>query len=136
MNYLVDANVLSEATKPSPDGRVISWLKSHEKELVTNPIIVGEIRFGILLLPPSTRRTRLEIWFKEGVAKLGCLDWTSETGLKWAELLASLRATGKAMSVKDSLIAATALQHNMRIVTRNESDFAFSGAHVINPFST
>ena len=52
MRYLVDANVLSEATKPNPDPRVVDWLTRAERELVVDPIILGELRFGILLLPP------------------------------------------------------------------------------------
>ena len=51
MNYLADANVLSEATKPIPDAHVMDWLRRNEREVVVDPIIVGEIRFGILLLP-------------------------------------------------------------------------------------
>ena len=53
-----------------------------------DPIILGEIRFGIYLLPAGKRRRRLEQWFSEGVAKLTCLPWTVETGLRWAKLLA------------------------------------------------
>jgi hypothetical protein len=69
------------------------------------------IRFGILLLPRGRRRQRLERWFEAGVRRLHCLSWEPETGLRWAELLAKLRATGRAMPVKDSLVAATALTH-------------------------
>ena len=51
MRYLVDANVLSEPTKPAPDRRVIEWLRQNEREIAVDPIILGEVRFGILLLP-------------------------------------------------------------------------------------
>ena len=50
MSYLVDANVLSEATKPNPDGKVVEWLRDNEREIVIDPIILGEIQFGILVL--------------------------------------------------------------------------------------
>lgn len=50
MPYLVDANVLSEPTKPQPDLRVIEWLLAHERDIVVDPIILGELRFGILPL--------------------------------------------------------------------------------------
>lgn len=60
MRYLVDANVLSEATKPRPDPRVVDWLARSERELAVDPIILGELRFGILLLPRGQRRVRLE----------------------------------------------------------------------------
>jgi predicted nucleic acid-binding protein len=134
VTYLVDANVLSEATKAMPAAAVVDWLKDHESELAVDPIILGEIRFGIHLLPAGKRRRRLERWFKQGVAKLSCLTWTAETGLRWAKLLADLRAAGKAMAIKDSLIAATALVHGLMVVTRNTRDFRASGVRVLDPF--
>ncbi len=60
MRYLVDANVLCEPTRPNPDPRVIDWLRRNEREIAVDPIILGEIRFGILLLQKGRRRTRLE----------------------------------------------------------------------------
>jgi predicted nucleic acid-binding protein len=107
--YLVDANVFSEATRPDPDQRVLEWLQGNERELAVDPIIVGELRFGILLLERGRRRARLERWFEEGVRRLHCILWEASTGLRWAELLATLRRSGRAMPIKDSLIAATAL---------------------------
>jgi toxin FitB len=77
----------------------------------------------------------LECWFNEGVAHLHCLPWDAETGLKWAELLARLRKVGKAMRIKDSLIAATAMVHGLAVATRNGADFANAGVPVINPFA-
>jgi predicted nucleic acid-binding protein len=134
VTYLVDANVLSEATKATPDAKVVAWLKRNESELVVDPIILGEIRFGIYLLPAGKRRRRLEQWFKKGVAKLTCLPWTAEIGLRWAELLADLCRAGRAIPVKDSLIAASALAHDSVVVTRNIRDFRNAGAKVFDPF--
>jgi predicted nucleic acid-binding protein len=59
MKYLVDANVLSEATKPQPNARVLAWLERHETQLAVNPIILGELQYGILLLPSGRKRERL-----------------------------------------------------------------------------
>ncbi len=134
MKYLVDANVLSEPTKPTPDPRVIEWLRLHERDITVDPIILGEMRFGILILPKGKKRTALERWFDGGVRRLHCLLWDSETGLKWAELLARLRAAGKAMPIKDSLIAATAIVHGLAVVTRNRADFVKAGVSVADPF--
>lgn len=134
MTYLVDANVLSEPTRPAPDAAVVRWLRRHERSLAVDPVILGEIRFGILLLPRGRRRQRLERWFDSGIRRLHCLPWEAETGLRWAALLATLRATGRAMPVKDSLIAATALAHGMTVATRNVADFAKAGCAVVNPF--
>jgi predicted nucleic acid-binding protein len=131
--YLVDANVLSEATKPTPDQRVVDWLDRHEPEVAVDPVILGEIRFGILLLARGRRRGRLERWFEEGVQRLQCIPWEAATGLRWAQLLARLRADGRAMPIKDSFIAATALAHNLAVVTLNRRDFDSTGVTLIDP---
>jgi predicted nucleic acid-binding protein len=133
--FLVDANVLSEATKPAPDERVVEWLGRNESELAVDPIILGEIRFGILLLRRGRRRSRLERWFDEGVQRLQCIPWEASTGLRWAELLATLRAEGRAMPIKDSLIAATALAHDLAVATLNRRDFDSAGVVVVEPLA-
>jgi hypothetical protein len=135
MTHLVDANVLCEPTKPQPEARVIEWLRHHEGEIVVDPIILGEIRFGIHLMPPGNRRRRLERWFEEGVRRIHCLPWEASNGLRWAKLLADLRAAGRAMPVKDSLIAATALVHGLVVATRNTHDFENVGVKVVDPFA-
>lgn len=133
MNCLVDANVLSEATRPDPDPRVVHWLRENERGLVVNPIVLGEIRFGILLLRRSRRRRELERWFEEGVRLLQCIDWDAETALHWSDLLARLRRRGKAMPVKDSLIAASALRHGLPIATLDRGDFGEANIALIDP---
>ena len=132
--FLVDANVLSEATKSEPVPDVIDWLRRNERLIAVDPVILGEIRFGILLLPEGGRRQNLEGWFNGVVRRVECVSWDARTGLRWAGLLAHVRAIGRTMSLKDSLIAATALTHALTVVTRNERDFAASGAHTLNPF--
>ena len=133
--FLVDANVLSEATKPAPDPRVLKWLARHEREIAVDPIILGEIRFGILLLPIGTRRAGLERWFQDGVERIHCLAWEAATGLRWAQLLAELRTSGQTMPIKDSLIAATALVHGLAVATLNRRDFEKAGMEIVDPFS-
>ena len=134
MKFLVDANVLIEPRGAAPDEGVIRWLRRHEREIAVDAVILGEVRFGILLLPAGKRRKRLERWFDEGVQRLHCLPWDAMTGLRWAELLASLRRSGRAMPIKDSLIAATALLHGLTVVTRNRGDFEKAGVRIVNPF--
>lgn len=135
MTYLVDANVLGEATKPAPEPRALAWLRRNERDLAIDPFVLGEIRFGIHLLPAGRRRRRLETWFDEGVAKIVCVPWDAATGLRWAKLLAELRRSGHSLPIKDSLIAATALVHDFTVATRNTRDFATAGVRVLDPFA-
>ncbi len=135
MTYLVDANVLSEATKPAPDSKAIGWLRRNERELAVDPIILGEIRFGIHLLPAGKHRRRLEAWFDDGIARIVCVPWEAATGLRWAKLLAELRRSGQSLPIKDSLIAATALVNGFIVVTRNVRDFGRTGVKVLDPFA-
>ncbi|MEP6822578.1 MAG: type II toxin-antitoxin system VapC family toxin [Chthoniobacterales bacterium] len=134
MKYLVDANVLSEPTKPVPDASVIGWLRRHERDLVVSPIILGELEYGILILPAGRRRARLEQWFSTGVPRLQVLDFDTAVAGTWAALLARLKKKGRAMPIKDSLIAATALTHKLTVATRNVVDFRTAGIPVENPF--
>jgi predicted nucleic acid-binding protein len=135
VTYLVDANVLSEPTKPAPHLKVVEWLRHNEREIAVDPIILGEIRFGVFLLADGKRRRRLEHWFQVGVSRIVCLPWDAATGLRWAKLLADLRQAGHTIPIKDSLIATTALVHGLTVATRNEADFRKAGVKVINPFA-
>jgi toxin FitB len=117
-----------------PDPRVLEWLRAHEADIVVNPVVLGELRFGILILPQGRKRSALEDWFDAGVGRLHCLPWDADTGLRWAELLARLRSTGKAMPLKDSLIAATAAVHGLTVATRNRGDFVNAGVRIVDPF--
>ena len=134
MRFLVDVNVVSEATKPVPEAKVVAWLRSHESKLVLDPVVLGEIRLGILLLPAGKRRKLLETWFDARVGTMVCVPWDASTALEWAALLARLRAAGEAMPLKDSMIAATARTHGFTVATRNVRDFATAGVKVLNPF--
>jgi hypothetical protein len=121
VKYLVDANVLSEPTKPAPDARALDWLRRHERQLAVSPVILGELEYGILLLPAGVQRIRV-------------LDFDTATAAAWARLLARLKKKGRAMPIKDSLIAATALAHGLIVATRNTKDFRNAGVTVENPF--
>lgn len=134
MKFLVDVNVLSEATRPTPSPKVVGWLRQNESKLTIDAVILGEIRLGILLLPSGKRRGVLEGWFEQGITRLSCLPWDSSIANQWAILLAKLRKKGKSMPLKDSMIAATAIHHNLTIATRNVADFKSANVPVINPF--
>lgn len=136
MKFLVDTNILSEPTKPEPEPRVLEWLRHNEPALVVNPIVLGELEYGILLLPASRRRTRLQHWFADGVRRIRVVDWDADTASKWAELLARLKRRGLAMPIKDSLIAATALTHGLTVATRNTGDYQNAGVALVDPFES
>jgi predicted nucleic acid-binding protein len=133
VSCLVDANVLSEPTKPSPDPRIIAWLRRHEAEIVVDPVILGEIRVGILLLRRGARRDRLERWFDDGLGRIHCVSWDAATGLHWAQLLAEVRARGRAMPIKDSMIAATALLQGFALATLNRRDVEPARIELVEP---
>lgn len=107
-----------------------SFSESSASESLSFNLLAG---YGIL--PKGRKRTALERWFDAGAGRLHCVPWDANTGLKWAELLARLRTGGKAMPIKDSLIAATAIVHNLAIVTRNRGDFANAGVPLVDPFT-
>lgn len=135
MTYLVDANVLSEPTKPAPSREVIEWLSANERNLVVDSIILGELCVGILALAPGRKRQQLEQWFDELLQTVVCLPWDAATGRRWAKLVVDLRRRGKTMPLLDGMIAATALQHDLTIATRNTRDFRKAGLKVFDPFA-
>lgn len=135
MKWLVDSNVLSEPTRLHPDKGVIDWLRANESDLAVSSLILAELRLGIASLPSGARRTKLDRWFEMLTGKIRCLSWDSNTSSIWADLVAAMRKQGRAMPLMDSLIAASALQHNLVLVTRNARDFEASGVRLFNPFA-
>jgi toxin FitB len=138
MNYLLDTCVLSEFTRHQPDAKVIQWVDAMtEEKLLISAITIGEIQRGIERLPDSQRKTKLLVWINTDlIERFGqrILSLDTQTLLCWGSLSARMEKLGQPMSVMDSLIAATAIQHNLIIVTRNLSDFFPSGVQCINPW--
>lgn len=134
MKYLVDTNVLSEATKPAPQVRVVEWLLTHRPASVVSSVVMAELELGILSLPLGQRRARLEQWFLELRTAIPALSFDTNAASEWARMMAGLRAKGLSMAVKDSLIAATARAHGLTVVTRNTADFRHAGVPLLNPF--
>ena len=134
MTYLVDANVLSEPTKPAPSSKVIDWLSANERDLVVDSIILGELCIGVLALAPGRKRRQLEQWFDALMQTIECLPWDAAISRRWAKLVVDLKHKGKTMPLLDGMIAATALQHDLIIATRNTRDFKKAGLKVVDPF--
>jgi hypothetical protein len=134
VKYLVDADELSEATKPRPSAEVIHWLHRHDADLIVNPILLGEVEYGILLLPAGRRRKQLLDRFQLGIQQLNVIEIDAATARVGAKLLAELKRKGRAMPIKDSLIAASAKQHGLTVATRNTSDYRHLGVRVVDLF--
>jgi len=139
LNYLLDTNVLCEATRERPDARVAEWLSAMSSlVLYVSVVSIAEIRKGILLLPEGRRRKKLEDWlvsellpsFEGRVLPLG-----EEEMWEWAALLARAEKTGHRLPVVDSLIAATARCHGLTIATRNINDFRHCHIALQNPWA-
>jgi toxin FitB len=135
MTYLVDANVLSEPTKPVPSSEVVDWLSANEENLVVDSIILGELSVGILALPRGRKRAQLEQWFGDLMQTIDCLPWDATISRRWAKLVVDLKQKGDKLPLLDSMIAATALQHGFTVATRNTRDFNKTGVQVLNPFA-
>ena len=138
MSYLIDTNVISEVLRKRPDPRVVEWLQNaEENSQFLSAISMGEIQKGIIRLPASTRRKDLEQWFQNLKTRYAArlLSFTEITASHWAQLRFELEKVGRVMPVLDSLIAATALEHDLAIVTRNAADINSTGAVVINTWN-
>lgn len=135
MIYLVDANVLSEPTKQAADSRVIAWLQANESNVVVDSIIIGELRIGILALPRGRKRDRLQQWYETVVETIECIPWDVTISQRWAALVVELKRKGQTVPLLDSMIAATALQHDLIVATRNTRDFQKTGVKILNPFA-
>jgi predicted nucleic acid-binding protein len=134
MRYLVDANVLSEPTKPAPARKVVDWLNANERDLVVDSIILGELLIGVLALPAGHKRTQLEQWFQEVARTIDCLPWDAAVSRRWARLIVEMRKKGRTLPVLDGMIAASALEQGLTVVTRNSRDFRKTGVKVLDPF--
>jgi toxin FitB len=135
MNFLLDTCVLSEFLKKQPNKDVIDWVSEQfEESLYLSVLTIGEIKKGISRLPDSKRKAELVLWL-EGVARRyegRMLPVSLGTANIWGELKADMEKRGRMLPVIDSLIAATALEHDLTIVTRNVEDFAPAGVNILN----
>lgn len=135
---LLDTNLPSETLRASPHVKVIAWLEKQitESQFVS-VVTIGELRRGATLLPPGVRRAKLErfmdvtvpSWFEDRV-----LPVTQAIAERWGVLDAARQLAGRPLNIADGLIAATALEHRLTLVTRNEKDFADLAVELLNPW--
>jgi toxin FitB len=136
--FLIDTNVISELVKPRPESNVIAWIEGTDESLLYLSVLtLGEIRRGIAVLPQSRRRATLEAWFdKDLKARFEdrILTIDQEVADRWGLLTAAARNSGTVLPVVDGLLAATALEHNLTLVTRDTGQIPTMGVAVFNPW--
>ena len=137
--FLIDTDVISEFVRPMPNSQVIRWLETAAPEsLFASVITLGEIRLGIEDLRPANGGRNWSIGWKKmyphGSNRTSCQS-PGRLLNRWAEIYDSGEKKGKPLATADGLIAATALVHNLIVVTRDVGDFAETGVPVFNPWT-
>lgn len=136
--FLLDTNCISEIVRLKPEPRVLDWIEAVDEALLYLSVLTfGEIRKGLAGLLQSKRRTRLETWLEvELRARFSSriLPIDEAVADRWGLLAAEAKRKGRALSIIDGLLAATALHHNLTIVSRNVSDFTNTQVPVLNPW--
>ena len=136
--YLLDTNCISELVRVQPEPRVLAWLEAVDESLLHLSVLtLGEIRKGLAGLSPGKRRTQLEAWLEvELRARFAGRILGIDAGVadRWGMLAAAAKREGRALGAIDGLLAATAWQHNLAIVSRNAQDFAKTRVEVLNPW--
>ncbi len=135
--YLLDTNIISNATKLTPSESLVAWMSEQaDEDLFISSLTVAEIWRGILEKPAGRKRNELREWFSgpDGPQTLFAgrvLPFDERAGLIWAQLMAEGTATGRPRSALDMIIAAVAVANHCIVVTNNEKDFA--GLEIVNP---
>ena len=136
--FLLDTNVPSELIRRRPDPRVGNWVYGRNEQLLNLSVVsIGELRRGFVMLPPGRQRTDLEWWFENDLLPWfhgRILPLTHSTADRWGVLDGQCQLKGTPLSTADGMIAATALEHGLTLVTRNVKDFAGLAVDLINPW--
>lgn len=136
--FLLDTNCISELVSPKPEQRVMEWMDAADESLLFLSVLtLGEIRKGVAGLAQGKRRTRLDTWLEVDLqarfsGRIVPID--SAIADRWGLLAADAKRKGKALPIIDGLLAATAIHHNLTVVSRNASDFAAAPVQVLNPW--
>jgi toxin FitB len=135
--FLLDTNCISELVKSTPKPSVVSWVESADEDLLYLSVLtMAEIRKGLMGLPQGKRRSHLESWLGELHSRFAgrVLSVDADVADRWGILAAEAKMKGRVLSTTDALLAATALHHNLTIVSRNDSDFAHTHVQLLNPW--
>ena len=138
MSWLLDTCVISELIRPRPKASVVNWVRERdEDELFLSVITVGELEKGIAKLPDSAKRVALEHWVRRELAERfrnRLLVFDTAVAARWGATAGASEARGQPLPVIDCLIAATSVQHDLTVVTRNTNDLERCGARCFNPW--
>ena len=138
MIFLLDTCVVSEFIKPEPSASLVQWLRSTDDlQMAISVITLGEIQAGISRLDDGKRKERYQEWLSyELIPRFDgrILPVLLDDAMKWGDLLGWARVKGTPLPSTDTLIAATALNHHMTVVTRNTKDFERIGVLTLNPW--
>ena len=136
--FLLDTNVPSELIRPHPEPRVKTWIAAQSLDAsFISAVSFGELRKGITLRSPGKRRTELELWLETDLSVLffgRILPVIRSTAERWGELEGQCQMKGTPLNAGDGLIAATAIEHDLTVVTRNVKDFAGLGVAIFDPW--
>lgn len=133
--YLLDTNVISELRKPRPHGAVVAWLEGvADQDLHLSAVTLGELQAGVEITREQDpeKAAQIESWIDQVAQTWNVLPLDSRTFRLWAKLMH--RRPDDLMA--DALIAATAIQHHLVVVSRNVRDFVPLGVETLNPFET
>lgn len=138
MPWLLDTNTLSELRRPKPNPRVVEFVSGCPlDQLYVSTVVFAEIRFGIAMVNDTRLRDELNAWLTGQLRPMFAgrvLELTENVMLRWRLLVEAGRKTGRTFSQPDLMIVATALEHDMPIVTRNVKDFDGIGVGLFNPW--
>lgn len=137
MSYLVDTCVISELTKSRPDAGVVEWFGGcPEDQIFISSLTLGELNYGIALLQNGKKKNDLIAWYNRFAEsfKESTIPVTDSIAVRWGTERAGLRRTGKQLAVIDGLIACSAVEHNLVLVTRNTKDYQAVKVRLFNPW--
>jgi predicted nucleic acid-binding protein len=136
--FLLDTNIPSELIRPQPEPKVRTWVAAQNLEtLFISTVSFGEIRKGIFLRSPGKRRTELEAWIETDLSMVfsdRILSVTRSIAERWGILEAQRQLAGLPLHAPDGMIAATAFEHGLTLVTRNTKHFEDLGVILVNPW--
>ena len=137
--WLLDTNILSELRRPKPERKVLAFVAAQPLDLLYISVVaLAEVRFGIELVTDAIKRAKLTDWLAHKVRPMfeqRVLPITEDVLFKWRLLVEDGRQAGHTFSQPDLIIAATALQHGLTVVSRDTSDYERARVPVLNPWT-